>query len=224
MGTFAAALSGAVNGDVSYRQVMQKGDFGLGTFNGITGELVAYDGRFYQISEQGKTVKVDPGWLTPYVQVIFFHPQIEKMIISATDYDSLKKELSMLLFNRSIPYAIHISGTFDRLKMRGRCPRKSGMKAQQEPVYVREALEGDLVGYYFLEHLLSLTTPGYHLHFLSADKENSGHLMDLSFTSPVTVELQSIQDIDFHIPNSEDYISANIPAPTLETYQKSQSQ
>lgn len=223
VGTFAAALNGAVNGDVSYEEISQQGDFGLGTFNGITGELVAYDGAFYLISEQGKTVPVDPHWQTPYVQVIHFNPTTHTQVLAADNYTHLQNTLSTFRLKQNIAYAIHLSGTFAHLTLRGRSPRHAGEKAQKEPVYTRENVKGELVGYYFPEHLLSLTAPGYHLHFLSKDKKSSGHVMDVTFSEPIILELQPIYTINFTLPDSPAYATPAVPAPTLETYSKAQS-
>src|SRR5688572_24417509 len=88
VGTFAAVLNGAVNGDVNYQFLKQKGNFGLGTFNGVTGEMVAYQGQFYRIGEKGVTISVTDETETPFAQVIQFNPTTD---FSLTNIDNFKQ-------------------------------------------------------------------------------------------------------------------------------------
>jgi hypothetical protein len=60
-------------------------------------------------------------------------------------------------------YAVHIHGQINYLKLRGRTPRKPGEPAPQEIPYEARDVQGDVIGCYFPEHLLSLTAPGLHI-------------------------------------------------------------
>jgi len=51
--TIKALLAGVYDGEVTFGQLKQQGDLGLGTLNGLDGEMVAVDGRFYQIKTDG---------------------------------------------------------------------------------------------------------------------------------------------------------------------------
>ena len=46
--TIGALLEGAYDGDVSFEQLAEHGDLGLGTLNALDGEMIAVDGRFYR--------------------------------------------------------------------------------------------------------------------------------------------------------------------------------
>ena len=222
VGTFAAVLNGAVHGDVSYQLLKQKGNFGLGTFNGITGEMVAYQGQFYQIGERGITVAVADEIQTPYAQVIQFKPTVGFPLTNINNFKQLVNCLLPALKNQNIAYAIHVQGKIDYLKLRGRTPRKPGEPIPKETPYEAENVQGDMIGFYFPEHLLSWTAPGLHLHFLSEDKQNSGHVIDVQFTA-AQVELQPVANLKLHIPDTVEYQSPKVPVPTLDTYCQSQS-
>jgi acetolactate decarboxylase len=222
VGTFASALNGAVNGDVNYQLLKKKGNFGLGTFNGITGEMVAYQGQFYQIGEKGITISVADETKTPYAQVIQFNPTIAFPLTNINNFKQLVGSLLPKFKNQNIAYAVHIHGQINYLKLRGRTPRKPGEPAPEEVPYEAINVQGDMVGFYFPEHLLSLTAPGLHLHFLSEDKQNSGHVMDVQFSS-AKVELQPIANLKLHMPDTIEYQSPKVPVPTLDTYCRSQS-
>jgi|JI9StandDraft_1071089.scaffolds.fasta_scaffold498374_2 acetolactate decarboxylase len=52
--TYQALLEGVYDGTTMYRELFNKGDFGLGTFNDIDGEMVALEGGtgFYQLADE----------------------------------------------------------------------------------------------------------------------------------------------------------------------------
>ena len=48
--TINALLEGVYDGDMTYGQLRRHGDFGIGTFNALDGEMIGFDGRFWQIT------------------------------------------------------------------------------------------------------------------------------------------------------------------------------
>ncbi len=51
--TIAALLDGAYDGDVTFAELAEHGDLGLGTLNALDGEMIALDGRFYRADVDG---------------------------------------------------------------------------------------------------------------------------------------------------------------------------
>ena len=47
--TIEALLDGNYEGDVTFAELEERGDFGLGTFDALDGEMIALDGDFYQV-------------------------------------------------------------------------------------------------------------------------------------------------------------------------------
>jgi len=72
--TFSALMQGVYDGDYSFKSLMQHGDFGLGTFEGLDGEMVALDGNFYRFPASGKLIRVKPEQLPPFAEVVYFKP------------------------------------------------------------------------------------------------------------------------------------------------------
>ena len=52
----SALIAGIYEGDVTYGQIRKYGDFGLGTFNDLDGEMVGFDETFYQLRSDGPLV------------------------------------------------------------------------------------------------------------------------------------------------------------------------
>src|ERR1700722_19599243 len=64
--TMGALLDGVYDGDVTIRELLQHGDFGLGTFNGLDGEMLVLDGVCYQLRGDGSAQVADADQRTPF--------------------------------------------------------------------------------------------------------------------------------------------------------------
>ena len=58
--TMGALLDGVYDGDVTIRELLRHGDFGLGTFNGLDGEMLVLDGVCYQLRSDGSAQVAEP--------------------------------------------------------------------------------------------------------------------------------------------------------------------
>ena len=56
--TIGALLDGAYDGDLTFAELAEHGDLGLGTLNGLDGEMIALDGRFYRADVDGRVQPV----------------------------------------------------------------------------------------------------------------------------------------------------------------------
>src|SRR5918995_4538526 len=67
--TIDALLEGKYDGDVSFAELEERGDFGLGTLDALDGEMVALDGGFYQVKADGQAYAIDREMRTPFAVV-----------------------------------------------------------------------------------------------------------------------------------------------------------
>ena len=75
--TIGALLDGAYEGDVSFAELAEHGDLGLGTLDHLDGEMVALDGRFFRADIDGRINEVAPEVRTPFGVVVWFDPSVE---------------------------------------------------------------------------------------------------------------------------------------------------
>src|SRR5262249_50869 len=87
--TIAALLDGAYDGDLTFGELAEHGDLGLGTLNGLDGEMIALDGRFYRAAVDGTVAEVPPGERTPFAVVTAFTPTIEAEIGGPLEHQAL---------------------------------------------------------------------------------------------------------------------------------------
>src|SRR5207253_3712568 len=70
-------------------------------------------------------------------------------------------------------------------------------------------VEGTLVGFWTPEYAKALNVPGYHLHFVSADRTRGGHLLQCRGAG---LRLQIQREGYYHIalPETEDFLKADL--------------
>lgn len=215
-------LAGVTEGDVSYQQIKRLGNFGLGTFNGIPGEMVAIDGEFYLIGANGQTLIVDLNWQTPFAQVINFAPTTTLSIAEINNYQTLKNIFLAQFTNKNIPYALCVRGQFASLTLRSRSAKTPEEIQKGEPIYHANNLTGTLIGFWFPDYLMNLGIPGFHFHFITDDRKFSGHLLELQ-CGKVELQIQAANQIQLWLPYSAQFAAANIIMPTAEKYKQAQT-
>jgi acetolactate decarboxylase len=72
LAAFNTLSTGKYEGVMPYSELEQYGDFGIGTFDGLNGEMLALDGVFYQIPSSGVPKEVDPTQTAPYATITYF--------------------------------------------------------------------------------------------------------------------------------------------------------
>src|SRR4051794_15612749 len=61
----SAVMDGLYEGSVTIGELARHGDFGVGTFNALDGEMVALDGQFYRLTDTGEVTRASADQLTP---------------------------------------------------------------------------------------------------------------------------------------------------------------
>jgi len=71
-----ALVEGIYEQKIPLMQIKKHGDFGLGTFDNLDGEMVMLDGQIYQITGTGQIHCVDEQTCTPFACINFYRPLI----------------------------------------------------------------------------------------------------------------------------------------------------
>ena len=67
--TLAALMSGLYEGTLTIGELLEKGDFGIGTLSGINGELIVLEGKAYIATGDKKVRQVEDDETVPYAAV-----------------------------------------------------------------------------------------------------------------------------------------------------------
>jgi acetolactate decarboxylase len=205
-----ALVEGIYEHKIPLTQIKQHGDFGLGTFDNLDGEMVILDGQIYQITGTGQVHCVDEQVCTPFACVTFYRPLSKDRLETTMPYADFQAWLERLLPSPNIFYALRIDGRFAYLKVRS-VPKQENYRplvevAQEQAVFTFTDIEGTLAGFFTPSFLGSVSVPGFHLHFLSADRRCGGHLLECR-PSKVEVGVQMISTLELALPMSLDYLT-----------------
>ena len=203
-------MEGIYQEQIPLSKIRRHGDFGLGTFDSLDGEMVMLDGRVYQIAGDGRVREVDEDAATPFACVTFYKPISHDDIDEELSYDAFQDWLLQLLPSPNLFYALRIEGSFAGVRVRS-VPRQENYRplvdvAADQPVFEFADVEGTLAGFFSPAFLASLTVPGLHLHFLSADRRQGGHLLECR-PRRVRVGVQFIATLELGLPMSLDYLT-----------------
>ncbi len=205
-----ALVEGIYEENISLSEIKKHGDFGLGTFDQLDGEMVMLDGRVYQITGDGHVSEVDESHSTPFACVTFYQQHSVETLAQPLASEAFLEWLLSLMPSLNIFYAIRVEGLFDHVKVRS-VPRQHNYRplvevAQEQPVYHFEQVEGTLAGFFTPSFMASLNVPGLHLHFLSTDFQRGGHVLEC-IPRDVRVGIQFISKLELSLPMTLDYLT-----------------
>jgi acetolactate decarboxylase len=212
--TINALLEGVYDGSMTYGELRRHGDFGLGTFNALDGEMIAVDGEFYQIKADGVAYPVADGQRTPFATVLFFRPTHWRTLDGPLNYERFQALVDGLMEGPNLFYAVRVDGHFASVTTRS-VPRQEkpypplDEVAKTQPVFRLENVAGTLAGFRFPDFARGLNVPGFHLHFLTEDRRAGGHVLDLVLTRG---ELAIDASARFHLelPTDPAFLHANL--------------
>jgi acetolactate decarboxylase len=211
--TAGALVEGLYRGEVTVGDLREHGDFGLGTFDGLDGEMVVLDGHFYQVRGDGTVAEVAEDVRSPYAMVTRFPAGPEVELTDCHDLAGLHAQLDRLRDSQNVFYAIRVEGEFDIVHTRSVRPTPEGMTlvqaaSRQQEFHVTSVL-GTLVGFWSPGYLQTILVPGYHLHFLSEDRRSGGHLLGCAGRR-LRARVRREADFRVSLPESTSFLRADL--------------
>jgi acetolactate decarboxylase len=181
--TIGALLDGSFEGDVSFAELAEHGDLGLGTLNQLDGEMIAIDGRFYRADVGGNVTEVTSEERTPFAVLVRFRPEIEFDLEGSLEQDRLLAEVDRRISADAGSCAVRIDGRFESVRARS-VPRQEPPYrpltevVSEQHVFRLTNLDGTILGFRFPQYVEGIEVPGWHLHFISEDRKRGGHVLD----------------------------------------------
>ena len=219
--TATALVEDIYQGAVRVRTLREHGDLGLGTFENLDGEMVIVDGHFYQARSDGLVKEVDDDVLCPFAVVTHFAPDSAIVLPQCPDLSQLVTQFDQLRDSDNFFFALRVEGHFGYIRTRAMCRTEDGVPLVQaaavQPEFEFHDISGTLVGLWTSEYAKTLNVPGYHLHFLSADHQSGGHLLECA-GSDLRLQIQRQGDFRVALPETEDFVKADLrrdPGPDL---------
>jgi len=218
--TFSALAGGVYDGSISFSQLKRHGNFGIGTFDALDGEMMAFDGRFYQIKSDGKVYSVSNRMKTPFASVTFFEEDKKLEINRSMGLSEVLSYIEDSLPTKNIPYAIKITGDFSYVKTRS-VPNQTKPYpllvevVKNQPEFEFNETKGTIVGFYLPTYTEKINVPGYHLHFMNEERTGGGHLLEMNIKGG-TIEIGYIQNMRIFLPGESDFYSTDLTKTSNE--------
>ena len=181
--TIGALLDGAYEGDVTFAELAEHGDLGLGTLNALDGEMIAVDGAFYRADVDGRIRGVGPATRTPFAVLTWFSPTHEVRVEEPLSHEGLLALLDEHRPAEAAACAVRIDGFFERVHARS-VPRQAppyrplAEVVADQRVFDFSDVDGTIVGFRFPHYSEGVEVSGYHLHFIAADRSRGGHVLE----------------------------------------------
>src|SRR6266436_185720 len=211
--TSTALVEGIYQGAVRVGTLREHGDLGLGTFEDLDGEMVVVDGQFFQVRSDGSVRECDDDVLSPFAVITRFAPEPSVMLDQCPDMSHLTLRFDALRHSENFFFALRVDGPFDYVHTRAMCRTKEGVPLVQaaavQPEFELHDVSGTLVGFWTPEYAKTLNVPGYHLHFVSADRKSGGHLLQCRGAN-LRLQIQRAGDYRIALPETEDFFKADL--------------
>jgi acetolactate decarboxylase len=217
--TIGALLDGAYEGDLTFAELAEQGDLGLGTLNGLDGEMIAIDGRFYRADVDGAVGPVAAEAKTPFAVVTEFEPSIDVTIDGPRSHSELLARIDELIPAAASSCAIRIDGRFELVHARS-VPRQqppyrslTDVVAEQHVFDLRD-VAGTMLGFRFPGYAEGIEVGGYHLHFIGEDRSRGGHVLDSRSAGELRIRLDPSNDLHVELPPTIDLGDPDLAAAT----------
>jgi acetolactate decarboxylase len=225
--TSNALVEGVFGGITTVGDLLQHGDFGLGTFASLDGEMIIVDGECFRATVKGVVSMVDNDREVPFAVMTRFVADLSDEVESEVDLPALTGRIDGLRPSQNLFVGIRVDGLFDELTMRAICRARPGEGLVEATGHQSEfgisGVRGTLVGFWSPEYSKSVSVPGYHLHFISDDRNLGGHVLGLR-GSGLTVRLHTESDLHLALPETVEFLTADLAGDHQPELDKAESE
>jgi acetolactate decarboxylase len=227
--TSAALVEGLYQGAVSVGKIKEHGNFGLGTFVDLDGEMVVLDGSVYRLASDGSVTEADDSRLIPYAVVTHLCVESSNDDVSFSTFDELIAVCDGLRPSENLFYAFRVDGIFSSVRCRiARAVAKGTTftaAASGQSLFTFSDIKGTLIGLWAPTLAGSFSVPGYHFHFISDDRTLGGHVLECE-AEHTTIRTCSMTKMHVSLPETKEFLQADLtrdPSKELESAERSHS-
>ena len=164
-------MQGEYDGVITVKELKTYGDTGIGTFQGVNGELIMLDGKVYQALWDGSVKIASDDETVPFANVTFFDADVKKEGVTAKDMKALQDIMTSAAKEHGINqfYMVKVSGLMPNIHVRSELaqnepykPLNDALKTDQREFEYKD-IRGTLVALYCPNYMSGLNSAGWHL-------------------------------------------------------------
>ncbi|QEH61484.1 acetolactate decarboxylase [Spiroplasma chinense] len=185
--TITSLMHGNYDGEINFKDFKTKGDFGLGTFEGLDGEMIVLDKNFYQTQMDGSLSVINESYTSPFLSICNF-VEDEKMELNGLNVDQVMEEIEKGETSKII--AIKIEGEFETITTRSVKKQEKPYKKMFEIKDVQQTVtfennKGTIVGFYTPKYLNTVGVEGVHFHYVTSELTSGGHVLEFKMKNAI---------------------------------------
>lgn len=206
--TLQALSLGYTRPVVNVGELLKYGSTGLGTFEGVNGEMIVLEGECYQAKENGTAVVASREEGVPFASVAQTDEWDAYSIGRMESIGALKEWLTLRIeegFGLNSMHVARIDGVFGKVSARSESAyyahhvELKEMLSRTQKSFFFDHIDGTLVCVYYPDYMDGINASGWHLHFISADRRKGGHVFDVDMERG-NVKLSKISRIEIQLP------------------------
>ncbi len=209
--TSTALVEGVYSGSVLSSALLEHGDFGVGTFEGLDGEMVILDGEIYQAA--GNVRRRSDDFLVPFASITHFREDAVIQIEKVACLKDIELACDPHRVSENLFYALRVDGVFDAMHARAVHPRQEDTRlldaAKTQLEFHFHNIEGTLVCLWSPRYSSSFSVPGYHFHFISKDRTKGGHVLNCS-AQQLRASIQIVSEYDVRLPEAGSFLTTDL--------------
>ena len=218
---------GYYDGIIKVSELKGHGDTGIGTFEGVNGEMIVIDGKVYQALGDGTVQEAADDETVPFSNVTFFDSDVSVDLKNINDMASFKAELNKTVAEKgkNMFYVVKVNGTFEKMLVRSELKQEKPYKTLDKALetdqreFNYENITGTVVGLYCPDYMGGLNATGWHFHFISDDRTKGGHILELSFMD-AKAELDITPEFDLELSDNSDFQSMELAKDVNDAIKK----
>ncbi|MGZ0710602.1 acetolactate decarboxylase (plasmid) [Coraliomargarita sp. W4R53] len=216
----SALLDGVYDGDMNVSELLEHGDFGLGTFNALDGEMLVLDGVCYRLRSDGTASQAEPSALTPFAVITKFVPQITLPIDEQMNRAEIVALIEAAVGSQNYLYAVKVRGQFVEIRTRTvtkQTPPYVGLRdaVRDEVTLTFTDVAGTVAGFRTPLYERGIGVPGGHVHFIDDALTSGGHVLDFVIESG-TIEICQGTDLELRLPLTDAFRHAELSPEDID--------
>jgi acetolactate decarboxylase len=211
--TSGALVEGVYTGAISSEVILKHGNFGLGTFENLDGEMVIVDGAIHQVHSDGSVILRRDDFRIPFAVITRFQHDEAFGTGPIGRLKDLEQACDPHRESPNLFYALRVEGRFEKVHARAVGGVVTGTRlvdaTKKQGEFEFHNIEGTLVCIWSPSYSSAFNIPGYHFHFISKDRTKGGHVLDLK-AATVRVGIQMLCEYDVRLPDEGAFLTADL--------------
>ena len=219
--TAGSMVEGVYDGAIWASELLKHGDFGIGTFQNLDGEMVILDGSIHQVLADGTVKRREDDFEIPFATVCQYKEERGFSLGAVESVRELERACDAHRETQNLFYALRVDGLFNTMRTRAVKAVSPGTSlvraAESQQEFDFRNVEGTLVGIWSPPYSKAFSVSGYHFHFISRDRAHGGHVLEFR-AAALHVGIQTLWEYDVNLPEKGAFLTTDLskdPADAL---------